>query len=965
MDYKDTLNLPKTDFPMRANLSQREPQILERWEDLDLYRKIRDQRSGSLPFILHDGPPYANGNIHIGHALNKILKDFIVKSKTMEGRYSPYIPGWDCHGLPIEYQVLKKLGKDRKGMDSLDVRRACREYAKKFVEIQKEEFKRLGVLGDWENPYLTMTPEYEAAIVRSFASVVEAGGVYKGKKPVLWCPFDATALAEAEVEYADHTSPSIYVKFPFRERADENLLDIFKNSGPVFDQNLMRQLMGRKLSIVIWTTTPWTLVSNRAVCLHPELEYALYISGGEAVIVARGCIDRFLKDTEFNQSFGTTVCVFKGAKIEGWKFGHPWLDQESPIVLAEHVTLEQGTGCVHTAPGHGQEDYEVGLKYGLEVYAPIDHRGRFLDEVDFYAGQKVFESNIKIIQHLKDKGLLLKEESLVHSYPHCWRCKNPVIYRATEQWFISMEVKQLRQKALDEIEKVQWVPKWGKDRIYGMIKNRPDWCISRQRVWGVPIVAFTCQGCGETLISAEVIRHVADIMEQGEGSDVWFSMAVEALLPSGTQCSQCQGKEFKKEKDILDVWFESGVSHYAVLKARPELQWPADLYLEGSDQHRGWFHSALLTGLQIDNKAPYKAVLTHGFVMDGNGRKMSKSAGNVVAPQKIIDKYGAEILRLWVASIDFREDVRISPEILTQLVEIYRKIRNTCRFLLGNLYDFDPDKDRIHQEAFLEIDWWAMKRMQQLLEKVQNGYAHYEFHSVIHSLNYFCAVDMSAIYLDIIKDRLYIFAPQSPERKAAQQVLYEILISLTKLMAPILSFTAEEIWAALPGKKEVDSVFLSRFPEQPKIPHDVASSSQWEKLLQIREDVSKVLEVSRKKKKIGQSLEASVKLYAEGKLLEFLQTHQKDFPTLFIVSTVEIFQNSEREASPLTYSELQSAPSDSDGQAEMCTGEIMKDLTIWVKKSEHQKCQRCWMYVPSVGRGSLHRDLCSRCSSIL
>ncbi len=528
-----------------------------------------------------------------------------------------------------------------------------------------------------------------------------------------------------------------------------------------------------------------------------------------------------------------------------------------------------------------------------------------------------------------------------------------------------MEVNQLRQKALEEIEKVQWVPKWGKDRIYGMIKNRPDWCISRQRVWGVPIVAFTCQDCGETLIASEVIRHVADIMEQGEGSDIWFSMTAEELLPSETKCSRCQGKDFKKEKDILDVWFESGVSHSAVLKGRPELHWPADLYLEGSDQHRGWFHSALLTGLQIDNKAPYKTVVTHGFVMDGNGRKMSKSAGNVVAPQKIIERYGAEILRLWVASIDFREDVRISPEILTQLVEIYRKIRNTCRFLLGNLYDFDPEKDRIHQEAFLEIDWWAMKRLQQLFEKVQHGYAQYEFHVVIHSLNYFCAVDMSAVYLDIIKDRLYIFPPKSPERKAAQQVLYEILISLTKLMAPILSFTAEEVWAALPGKKKVPSIFLTHFPEQPKAPHDVAFSSRWEKLLQVREDVSKVLEISRKKKKIGQSLEASVTLYADGKLLEFLQTHQKDLPTLFIVSTVELFQNSERESSPLTYSELQSALSDSNGGAEMCAGEFVKELTIWVKKSEHQKCQRCWMYVPSVGADSLRPDLCSRCSSIL
>ncbi|MEK7306356.1 MAG: isoleucine--tRNA ligase, partial [Nitrospirota bacterium] len=638
INYKDTLNLPKTNFPMKADLGRLEPKILDKWEKEEIYRKLQDKTKGHLRYILHDGPPYANGHIHQGHALNKILKDLIIKSKMMEGYNAPYVPGWDCHGLPIEHQVLKDLGSKKEGMGKLEIRRRCREYTDRFVDIQRNEFKRLGVFGDWNNPYLTMTPDYEAAIVREFGKIVATGSVYKGKKPVLWCSFDETALAEAEVEYADHTSPSIYVKFPFQGRQNETLYDIFKNLGQIQDQPLTRQLTGLNLSIVIWTTTPWTLVANRAICLHPSFTYVVCLTGSSAYIIARDLFDRFTKQVLGSVNI-QQVGSFTGAKIEGWKFIHPWTDQASPIVLGEHVTLDQGTGCVHTAPGHGQEDYEIGLKYGLEVYAPVDHHGKFTQDAGIFAGQKVFEANKEIIGLLKDRGMLLKEETITHSYPHCWRCKSPVIFRATEQWFISMENNRLRERAINAIRNdIKWIPKWGKDRILGMMEGRPDWCISRQRAWGVPIIAFTCLDCKEVLLSQDIINYVADQMEKtGEGSDIWFSKTADKLLPEGTSCPGCKGNRFQQEEDILDVWFESGVSHAAVLKRRQELKWPADLYLEGSDQHRGWFHSSLLTALLSDGQAPYKAVLTHGFVVDGNGKKMSKSAGNVVAPQEVIN----------------------------------------------------------------------------------------------------------------------------------------------------------------------------------------------------------------------------------------------------------------------------------------------------------------------------------------
>lgn len=947
MDYKKTLNLPKTEFPMKANLCQREPQLLAQWDQNRLYEKLREQERGRPLYILHDGPPYANGKIHIGHALNKILKDFIVKSKAMEGNAAPYVPGWDCHGLPIEHQVLKDLGPKKRGMSVSEIRRLCREYANQFITIQREEFKRLGVLGDWDHPYLTMNPSYEAAIVREFGKVVGAGALYRAKKPVLWCPVDETALAEAEVEYDEHTSPSIYVKFPLRGNQNTKLIDLFKKHN-IQDQPLTHSLEGRNLSIVIWTTTPWTLVANRALCLHPDFDYLVSIIGTQVFIIAKDRFQQFIKETGLGSTGpgAQNVCTLKGADLEGWEFSHPWIDRPSPVILGYHVTLEQGTGCVHTAPGHGQEDYEIGLKYGLEVYAPVDSRGRFTKEAGPFADQKVSEANKNIISLLKERGNLILEESITHSYPHCWRCKKPVIFRATEQWFISMETKDLRGRALTAIDReVSWIPKWGRDRIYGMIENRPDWCISRQRSWGVPIVAFICSGCGETLITQEIVNYVADRIEQEGGSDIWFTKPAGEILPEGAACPGCKGNRFEKHNDILDVWFESGVSHAAVLKRRPELGWPADLYLEGSDQHRGWFHSALLTSLLTDDKPPYRAVLTHGFVVDGAGKKMSKSAGNVVAPQEIIQKHGAEILRLWIAATDFREDVRISQEILSHMIEAYRKIRNTCRFLHSNLYDYDPKRDRLPDTSLSEIDRWAMHRLQELIRHVRRGYAEYQFHTVFHALNNFCAVDLSAIYLDLLKDRLYSDPAGSESRRAAQRVLFEILLSMTRLMAPILSFTAEEIWNYIPrAAREQDSVHLTSFPEPDPGWTDKPLAERWEKLLTVREEVAKALEAKRNEKIIGGSPEAHVRLFAGEEMHRFLSAHESQLVPLLMVSGVSL----ER---------FETARKDGMG----FTSQVLPSFAVTVTRSEDPKCGRCWNYRDTIGRNAQNPLLCARC----
>ncbi len=932
MDYKATLNLPKTDFPMKANLPQREPELLASWEKERLYEQIQEAGKGRPLYVLHDGPPYANGRIHIGHALNKILKDIIVKSKTMAGYQVPYVPGWDCHGLPIEHQVLKELGDKKKTLDTPAIRKLCREYAEKFFTIQREEFQRLGVLGDWQHSYLTMNPGYEATIIREFGAFVERGGVYKGLKPVLWCTADQTALAEAEVEYDDHTSPSIYVKFPL-VTSPTVLSQTFP--GISFPGGI------KSVSVVIWTTTPWTLPANQAVCLHGEIDYAFVQVGDEVLIVAEKLLESVTK-----------ACKLEGARVFGVKKGRegfegietqrPLTTGLSPILLGDFVTLDQGTGCVHIAPGHGMEDYILVLEHNataspgerLEILAPVDNAGRFTDVVKEFAGQHVLKANPKIVEFLQSNGRLLGHGSLSHSYPHCWRCKNPVIFRATEQWFVSMETNDLRKEALAEIERVCWIPAYGRDRINGMIENRPDWCLSRQRVWGVPIPGFTCTGCRSVLADPIVIEHIATLMES-KGADVWFERSAAELLPKGTVCPKCGGSAFEKERDILDVWFESGVSYAAVLKGRK--WWPADLYLEGSDQHRGWFHSALLAGVVTDHRAPYKAVLTHGFVLDGQGKKMSKSAGNVVAPQDVIKQSGAEILRLWVAAQDYRDDVRISQEIVNQLVDVYRKIRNTSRFMLSNLYDFNPDTHRVPFDQLPELDRWALLKLYNLVETVKKGYEDFDFRQIIHELDYFCAVYMSAVYLDILKDRLYTFRADSPLRRGSQTVLFDIVVALAKLMAPVLSFTAEEIWrtlAAQPGGHlGVSSVHVSVFPEVQPQWQDLALAQRWERLLKYRVEVQGLLEGMRQGKEIGSSLEARIQILAKPEVYEFLKPYEADLPTLFIVSQVAVVRDST----------------------------VASDLAIIRSKATGSKCERCWNYREAVGEDATHPTLCDRC----
>lgn len=941
MDYKATLNLPQTDFPMKANLPQREPELLAWWERERLYERIQEARRDRPLYVLHDGPPYANGRIHIGHALNKILKDIIVKSKTMAGFRAPYVPGWDCHGLPIEFQVLKELGDRKKDLDQPAIRKLCRDYAEKYYRLQREDFRRLGVLGDWERPYLTMDPAYEAAIVREFGKFVEKGIVYKGLKPVLWCTADRTALAEAEVEYEDHTSPSIYVKFPFADPARAAL------RGPSLPPDVER------VSVVIWTTTPWTLPANQAVCLHPDFDYAFVQVGREVLVIAEKLVDAVVKACGIREP--RVLGTRKGGEgFEGLECRRPLTDGLSPVVLGDFVTLDQGTGCVHIAPGHGMEDYLLAMDYRgpsrqgalarpLEVFVPVDDHGRFTDAVPEFTGQPVFKANPKIIEALKGRGVLLGHGEITHSYPHCWRCKNPVIFRATEQWFVSMdrayEGHTLRERALEEIDRrVRWIPPWGRDRITGMIANRPDWCLSRQRTWGVPIPGFTCRGCGAILADPKVIAHVASLIERG-GADLWFERPSAELIPEGTACPSCGGRAFEKERDILDVWFESGVSHAAVLKPRGGDWWPADLYLEGSDQHRGWFHSALLAGITTDGRAPYQAVLTHGFVVDGHGEKMSKQKGNVVAPQEVIKESGAEVLRLWVSAQDYHEDVRISKDILKQLVEAYRKIRNTCRFLLGNLYDFDPAADRVPLDRMPELDRWALLRLGRLIERVRLAYDGFEFHVIFRELNNFCAVDLSAIYLDVLKDRLYTFRREAPARRASQTAMLDVLVAMTKLMAPILTFTAEEIWRILPpaarGGPDAWSVHLATFPEPDPRWADPGLEQRWEKLLEVRSAVQAKLEERRRDKVIGSSLEARVVIEANPDRYAFLLGYRQDLAALFIVSQVEL--------KPVT-----SLPQPDD-------------FTVEVQPAQGRKCERCWNYRETVGGDAGHPTLCDRC----
>ncbi len=926
MDYKKTLNLPRTDFPMKANLVQREPEILRKWEKQDIYAVIRERSRGRPAYMLHDGPPYANGNIHMGTAFNKILKDMIIKAKQMDGYDVPFVPGWDCHGLPIESQVDHELGDKKLEMTRSEVRKRCREFADRFIRIQREEFKRLGVFGEWDRPYLTMNYTYEATIVREFGKFALNGSLIKSKKPIYWCFSCGTALAEAEVEYEDDTSPSIYVKFP--------MVSDLAAKHP--------SLAGKDISIAIWTTAPWTIPANQAVTLHPDFTYVAADTRDHGVLIlAEGLLEQFLKRVGIK---GHAVLARLNAReLEGLKARHPIYDRESVIILADYVTLEVGTGCVHIATGHGQEDYESGLEYNLEIYSPVDDRGRFTEEVEFFAGQQVFEANRDITRKLAEAGALLKEEPITHSYPHCWRCKNPVIFRATEQWFISMDKVGLRENALKAIRQVEWIPSWGEERIYGLVANRPDWCVSRQRSWGVPITIFYCLECGNQLITQETVDCVAGLVEN-HGTDVWFDLPAHELLPKGTTCPSCHGSRFRKETDILDVWFDSGVS-FTVLEQRDYLSSPADLYLEGSDQHRGWFHSSLLCSVGTRQKAPFRSVLTHGFVVDGDGRKMSKSMGNVISPEEVINRYGAEILRLWVASEDYRGDIRLSQEILDRLTEAYRRLRNTFRFLLGNLYDFDPSRDAVPYGELLELDRWAFHRLQELTETVIRSYRRFEFHSIYQAVYNFCVLTLSSFYLDVLKDRLYTSAVDSRERRSAQTALHEIVGGLVRLMAPIISFTVDEVWGYLPNKNRQVSVHADSFMPPREDLKDSSLIKRWEVLLSVRKEVTKALELARTEKVIGHSLDASVTLALPRDLLKGLKDYQDELRSICIVSALEFGGRGTIEGGY----ESQEYPG----------------LAIKVVPSPFPRCERCWVHHSTVGHDSAHPSLCGRCVQVM
>jgi len=923
MDYKKTLNLPATAFPMKANLAQREPEQLQRWEAQRLYQTIRENSKDKARFILHDGPPYANGHIHIGTALNKILKDFIVRSRQMDGADAVYVPGWDCHGLPIEHNVEKELGSKKKDMSQAQIRRKCRAYADKFIDIQREEFKRLGVMGDWHDPYLTMSYDYEATIARECCKFALEGSLFRSKKPIYWCCSCQTALAEAEIEYKDETSPSIFVKFPLIDDLSDQLPD----------------LAGKKIFVVIWTTTPWTLPANLAIALHPEFDYvAVEIDSGEVLILAKAllasCMDAF------GQQNYKVLGGLRAKQLERMRCRHPLYDRESLIILGEHVTLEAGTGCVHTAPGHGREDYDVGLKYGLTAYSPVDDRGCFTDEVQDLNGQFVFKANEQINQTLADKGVLLGREEISHSYPHCWRCKRPVIFRATPQWFISMEKTGLRRASLNAIDQVKWIPHWGRERIYGMIENRPDWCVSRQRAWGVPITVFTCRDCGAAHMTPELMASIHALFAD-KGADAWFEKETAELLPEGAVCQACGSGAFEKETDILDVWFDSGVSHVAVLAARDNLDWPADLYLEGSDQHRGWFHSSLLTAVGLRKAAPYKSVLTHGFVVDAKGKKMSKSLGNVIAPEKVIKQYGAEILRLWVSASDYRDDIRISDKILKQLTDAYRRIRNTSRFLIGNLSDFDPVLDAVPYDDMLSIDRYALHLLQDLIKRARGAYDAYEFHTIYHALFNYCTLDLSAFYLDILKDRLYTAPTKDLSRRSAQTALYKIADGLARLMAPIMVFTAEEIWTYLPsysGKEK--SIHMASLPQADEGLRDDALAAQWQAIRTVRAEVTKALEEARAEKVIGHSLNAAVTVGLPESLFEQLKPFRDDLRSIFIVSRAELVAGD---------------------MADAYHSQEEEGIAVRVAPASGEKCNRCWVHDPSVGQQSDHPQLCHRC----
>jgi isoleucyl-tRNA synthetase len=902
MDYKNTLNLPTTDFPMKADLPNREPKIIKHWHDAGLYGKLRALRKGGKKFILHDGPPYANGNIHMGHALNKILKDIIIRYASMRGFDSPYIPGWDCHGLPVEHQLFKELKITKYDIDQVKFRKSAHDYAMKYVAIQREQFKRLGIMGEWERPYLTLSKDYEACIVKSFGKLVEKGYVYKDLKPVNWCATCETALAEAEVEYENKTSPSIYVAFRLKD--DANFL--------------------------IWTTTPWTLLANVAIAVHPDMEYVYAeIPGKGAYIMARALLENVMgklgvKDFKIKKTL-------KGKALEGLEAEHPFLGRVSKVVTAPYVSMEDGTGCVHTAPGHGQEDYMTGKRYNLPTIMPVDTRGRFDKTCGEFSQMDVIKANKPILEKLSSTGHLLHQEDVTHSYPHCWRCKKPIIFRATEQYFLRIDHRDLRKRMLESISSgVKWVPDVGESRISAMVANRPDWCLSRQRYWGVPIIAFYCKSCNEVLLDPKVIEHVASFVEK-EGADCWFTHKEEELVPKGVKCRKCSGTSFRKETDILDVWFDSGVSHQAVLKGDKSLDYPCELYLEGSDQHRGWFQSALITAMGIDEIAPYKNVLTHGFVVDGEGKKMSKSMGNVITPEEVMKRYGADILRLWVASSDYSEDIRMSDEILKRLADAYRKIRNTYKYLLSNLYDFDPSKDRVEYGKMPEIDKWILSELASVIKAAEGHYETFALHKVYRDVYNFCVNEVSSIYLDVLKDRMYTFRKDSVERRSGQTAMFEVLTALLKVMAPLLAMTADEAWGYLKADGKSESVHLETWPEEKAYGKwiDKKLEEKWAVLAQIREDVLKKIEARRAAGDIGASLEAAVTVSTDdaGKM-SVLKEHRDLLRYLFIVSQAHL-----KEGAP----------------------------EIVVEKAKGAKCSRCWNYSEKVGSDAAHPTLCERC----
>ena len=926
-DWKDTLNLPRTDFPMKANLQTAEPQALARWREMDLYDKIREARAGRPKFVLHDGPPYANGQIHLGTALNKILKDFVVKSRTMAGYDSPYVPGYDCHGLPIELKVDRELGKKKREMGVADFRRACRAYADRFIGVMTEEFQRLGIFGDWDHPYLTMEFRYQAAIVRALGRFVEQGLVYKGKKPVHWCIHCRTALAEAEVEYESHTSPSIYVEFPLATESRDVLAD------------RIPALRDREVSVLIWTTTPWTIPSNLAIAFHPEFDYGAYEVDGRSIILAEGLAETVAAAS--GRTLGAPVARMRGADLEHIRFQHPLYARHSMGVLGDYVTLEAGTGAVHTAPGHGADDFNTGVRYGLEIYAPVGPGGRFLDTVELFGGEKVFDANAKIEAALRERRRLFHRSDFEHSYPHCWRCHNPVIFLATSQWFIRMDGepaingKTLRAAGLEAVDTdVQWIPAWGRDRIFNMLSNRPDWCISRQRAWGVPIPAVDCVQCGEAVLTHALVEKAAGVFDQ-YGADAWYERPIAEFLPDGLTCPSCGGTEFERERDILDVWFDSGSSHEAVLPFRPELTWPADIYLEGSDQHRGWFQSSLLVGLGTRGRPPFKAVLTHGFLIDVDGRKMSKSVGNVIAPAEVIKESGAESLRLWVASSDFREELRVGRQILQRVVEAYRKIRNTCRYLLANLYDFEPSRDMLPAVEMQEVDRYALARYADVAQDVLAAYDSYDFPSIFQRLNHLTTVDLSAFYADVSKDRLYTFGAASRERRSAQTAMYIVADGLARLLAPILPVTSEEMWRHLPGEREA-SVHLAEFPLAADLDawRNGPLVARWKQLIDVRDAVNAALEAKRQDKTIGTSLGASILVRAGGETAQLLASMRDELAMLFIVSNATL---------------------DTSGPAD-------GPVEVIVEKAQGDKCPRCWRIVPSTDQAT---GLCDRCSAAL